>query len=1020
MKHFYSLILLLLLGSTAIAQSTVTGKVTDTKGESLPGVSVSLKGTSTGVISDADGGYSISAPADGTLVFSFIGFKAIEIAIGGRSIINTQLEEDVTSLDEVVVIGYGVQKKSVATASISKVDAKQLEGFSVARVDRMLQGQVSGAIIKPNSNQPGAGLSIILRGPGTHMDTSPLIVVDGMTANDGVLASLNPSDIESIQILKDGASTAIYGARSANGIIMVTTKKAKNGEARISYSGYYGMQQVWKEPEVLNAKEYVTLIREKYANGGSTLPSTFPTEDNIPTNSNWIGKVFEPSSTQTHNLSINKGTENGTLYAALSYFDQRGVIAPSKSNARRISTRINTEQKINNVFAFGENLYFQHSTNETIGDNNIFGSPLSEAFVYDPITPFYDENGTFGYAQSPYVQKEYMSPLSQIFITNTSTNQNSLLGNVFFKISPIKGLTFKTDVGVDYNAYSGNGFTPSYHLFDTNGNQLTLMNEMNDINEYTTKVFIWQWENYATYTRSFGKHNGEVTVGTTFRERNENGFGANSSGIPEESQFDPAFQVINATPDSLRRSSSYNGVRDALASFFGRVIYNYDERYLLTLTVRRDGSTKFGENYRYGTFPSISAGWIVSKESFWNFEAINFFKFRASYGVNGSDRIPSLGYRSLIAVTGAYPFGKPGTPIINNGQSLTKLDNPNLRWEESHQLDIGIELGLLNDQLTLEMDFYNKTTSGLLMQETVPDYVGNNPGDGNVGEIVNRGIEVEANYKTTFFNNIKFGVGLNVTTLRNRVTKVTGNGYIEGYTLPIRNFNLTRMEVGHPVGYFRGYQTNGIFNSEDEVFSYINSEGNLIQPDAEAGDIRFVDVNKDGVIDANDITQIGNPWPSVMLGLNLSIGYKGFDIRALFTSSLGFEIYRAYERQDVPLNNYSREWLGRWTESNPDASYPRLTTNDLNNNSRASDFYLEDGSFVRLKNLQIGYTVPGSLLKRVGFQSLRIYSSFDNLWTITGYSGFDPEIGGGILNNSIDQGFYPQMKTVGVGLNLTF
>lgn len=1021
MRTLYLITLTTLLTIGAFAQSQVTGTVTDESGQALPGVNVQIKNTTSGAVTDIQGNYTISAPADGIIVFSFIGYKTIELSVSGRANINVQLEVDVTALNEVVVIGYGVQKKSVATASVSTVNSQDLAGFSTARVDQILQGQVAGVTFKTSSGQPGSGQNIFIRGIGTNGNNNPLIIIDGVNSNDGFLAALNPADIESIQILKDGASTAIYGSRAANGIIMVTTKKAKAGEANLNYSFFYGQQQPWRTPEMLNASQYVELITEKYANGGSTLPPGFPDQSSITTNTNWMETIFEPASTQTHQLSVTKGTDNSSIFASLSYFDQKGVIAPDKSNAKRITGRINSEVQINKYLSFGETIFLNHSTNERIPENNAFGSPISDASVYDPLTPVYDENGTFGFAQSPYVQKEYLNPLSRIYISNTKTSQDGLLGNVFFKLAPIKNLFFKTDFGIDYNYYNGEGFTPSYTFYDTNGNPLPLTNETNDLYRYTSNVFIWQWENYLNYSLTKGKHTGDVTVGTTARERTGNGFSGSSSGLPDEVQFDPNFQYLDNTPDSLRRSSGTDPERESLLSFFGRINYNFDERYLASVTVRSDGSSKFGENNRFGFFPSLSVGWVISRENFWPLQKVSFTKLRASYGVNGNDRIGNLGYASVIGNTGAYQFGKPGTQTIYQGLSSLYLDNPNLQWEESKQFDIGLEVGLLDDRLTLEFDYYRKTTSNLLMNATTAIYIGNKPPTANVGEVVNQGFELEANYQKNF-GDVNMNVGFNLATLDNEVTKVTDNGYIDGYTWPVRNTVITRMEVGEPIGYFRGFQTNGIFNSDEEIFGYINADGDPIQPNAVPGDIKFVDTNKDGVIDNDDIVNIGKPWASVTMGLNLSFGWKGVDLRMLFSASLGNDIYRSYERQDVINNNYQTEWLDRWSETNPSGSYPRLTTLDANNNSRASDFYVEDGSYLRLKNLQIGYTLPRAIVEKAKMKSLRLYASFDNLLTLTGYTGYDPEIGtsGWILDTAIDKGFYPQLKTMGFGLNASF
>ncbi|MBX2963062.1 MAG: TonB-dependent receptor [Cyclobacteriaceae bacterium] len=1013
----------LLICSSAIgwAQLTVTGKVTDATGQPIPGANVQLKNTMMGTTTDADGNYSLEAPSAGVLIFSFIGYQTTELNISGKTQINVTLEEDVLALSEIVVIGYGVQKKSVATASMSKVESADLKGFSSARVDQIMQGQVAGVTFKSASGQPGSAQNIFIRGVGTNGNNNPLIIIDGVNSNDGLLAALNPDDIESIQILKDGASTAIYGSRAANGVIMVTTKKAKAGDANLNYSFFYGIQQPWKVPEMMDASQYVTAIREKYAAGNTPLPPGFPDHGSISTNTNWMQTIFEPASTQTHQLSVSKGSETSSTFASLSYFDQKGIIAPDKSNAQRITARLNSEQQINAYISFGQTLFFNHSQNERIPENNAFGSPISDALVYDPLTPVFDENGTFGFAQSPYVQKEYLNPLSRIFISNNRTSQDGLLGNIFLKISPFKNFFFKTDFGIDYNYYNGEGFAPSYNFFDTNGNQLPLTNELNDVYRYTSNVFIWQWENYMNYAYDQGKHHAVFTLGTTAREQSSSGFSGSSSGIPEEVQFNPNFQFIDNTPDSLRRSSGSASEREALLSFFGRINYNFDERYLFSASYRIDGSSKFGANNRFGFFPSVSAGWVISREQFWSVSQISFLKLRTSYGVNGNDRIGNLGYASLIGITGAYQFGKPGNQTIYQGLSSLFLDNPNLRWEESKQFDLGLEIGLLDDRLTIEFDYYRKTTSNLLMAATTALYIGNRPPTANVGEVVNQGFEMEANYRK-HFKDVLFNIGFNATTLTNKVTQVTDNGFIDGYTWPVRNTVITRMEVGQPIGYFRGYRTGGVFNNQSEIFSYINSNGDPIQPNAKPGDLKFIDVNGDGIIDEKDITNIGKPWPDFILGLNLSASYKGFDARILFSASIGNDIFRSYERQDVPNNNYQVEWLNRWTESNPNGSYPRLTTADTNNNSRPSDFYVEDGSYLRLKTLQLGYTLPAKIISKAKMKTLRLYAAIDNLLTLTGYTGLDPEIGssGWILDTSIDKGFYPQLKTVGFGLNASF
>lgn len=1009
------LVVFLIISVTGFGQSLISGKVTDEKGQPIPGVNILLKGTTHGAVTDADGVYTLEqVPADGNLVFSFIGYNTVESAVAGRTTIDISLSPDITTLEEVVVVGYGTQKKSVATASLSKVDMKDLAGFSVPRVDQILQGQVSGVTFKSTSGQPGSDLNIFIRGIGTNGDNRPLIIVDGLVVNDGILKTLNPDDIESVQIMKDGASTAIYGSRGANGIIMITTKRAQAGKTTFNYSATYGTQQAWRLPEMLNAREYVTIIREKY--GTTAVQEGFPDLNSITADTDWMDRIFETSTIQTHSLSIGTASEASSFQASFSYMDQKGVVAPEKSNIKRFTARLNGDQKVSDFLSFGQNIFLMRFVNNRIGENSEFGTPIADALVYDPTTPAYNPGQQYGFAQSPFVQKEYMNPLSRIFITNTRNNTDQVAGNLYVKIKPIKDLVFTSDIGIDYLYYTGGGFTPTYNFTPA------MFNTVNDIYQYQTRAYRWQWENYATYTKSFGKHNGSATIGTTMQVRDDGkGFSASSGGIPEDIQFNTNYWYISQTPDSLQRATSTQSELQRLHSIFGRVSYNYDEKYLATLTLRRDGSTQFGPARRYGIFPSASIGWVASREAFWPQMAVNFLKLRASYGVNGNDRIRSLAFTPLIEITGTYPFGKPGAETIYNGQSSPGAPNNFLQWEESKHLDIGAELGFWNDLLTLEVDYFRKRTSGLIMAATIPDYIGTRAPDANVGSVLNKGLEVEANLKKRF-GEFNVQIALNASTLKNEVISIIDDGYIEGYSWPVRGIVISRMEVGKPVGFFRGYKTDGIFNNENEIFAHINQDGELLQPKAAPGDIKYIDVNKDGTIDANDIVEIGKPWADFTFGFNIGVGYKGFDLRMLFGGSMGNDVFRSYERQDVVNNNYSAEWKDRWSETNQGGSYPRVTLNDPNNNTRPSDFYVEDASFVRLRNVQLGYSVPSSLLSHVKMSSARIYVSADNLLTITGYSGFDPEIGtsGWILDTGIDKGFYPQMKTISAGINLSF
>lgn len=1018
-----SLLLLILFASSSLAwaqERTITGKVTAaTTGETLPGVTILVKGTSVGVNTNIDGTYKLSVPNDATtLVYSFIGYLPEEIIIGNQSAIDVVLFEDIQQLDEIIVVGYGTQKKSVATASVSKVDQAKLKGFAAPRVDQMLQGQVAGVIFKSPSGQPGSATNIFIRGIGTNGNNNPLIIMDGLVVGDGALSNLNPDDIENIQVLKDGASTAIYGARAANGIIMVTTKKAKSGEAQFNYSFNAGVQEAWRLPKLMNAAEYEAAIREKYQNGGLAVPLQLDSLSALGNDTNWMEELFGQGKTQSHQISVSKGTETGSLFSSISYWDQTGLIAPEKSYIKRITARLNYEQKVNSFITVGQNLFYTHQDGSKIGENSEFGTSLGDALVYDPLTPIKDPSKLFGFAQSPLVKKEYLNPFSRIFIGNGFFNRNEITGNAYVKLALIKGLTFKSDIGFTKGSSRNSGFTPTYVGLTSDYPN----NPENDISENLDENFRWQLENYFSYQKSLGNHFAEITLGTTAQEVKYSGFGASASNIPIEVEFDENFRFINDfLPDSSKMSYSYGSVPEKLASVFGRIIYNYQEKYLASFTLRRDGSSKFGPNNRYGVFPSASLGWVISREQFFNVEPISMLKVRASYGINGNDRIDNLQYASRIGVTGIYPFGRPDNHTLYTGQSSVAIPDPNIRWEQSKQFDIGVEISLFGNALTAEIDYFHKTTSDLLMVKTIPIYAGNKPPISNVGEVVNKGFELELNYQQSI-GDFKYSVGLNASTLKNEVTKVSDDGYINGYGWPVRGDIITRMEVGRPIGFFRGYASDGIFKSETDVDAHIADNGNVLQPNAKPGDIKYLDTNGDGIISDLDITQIGKPWADLMMGLNLSVAYKSFDARVLFSANIGNDVFRSFERTDVINNNYTAEWNDRWSETNPDGDYPRLTSNDTNLNTRPSNFYVEDASFLRIKTLQIGYNAPLKWLKYAKMSNLRIYVSSDNLATITGYSGFDPEIGssGWILDSGIDKGFYPLARTFSFGVNLSF
>ncbi|HCX24257.1 MAG: SusC/RagA family TonB-linked outer membrane protein [Flammeovirgaceae bacterium] len=1012
-KHL--MVIGLLMSSVfALAQGrVVTGNVTDAgDGTTLPGATVLEKGTSNGTITDIDGNYSLTISGDDAiLIVSFVGFETKEIAVGSQSIINASLGLSLSELSEVVVIGYGTQQKKVATGAISKVDAKSLEGYKVANVQSALDGQISGVIVGESSGQPGSSKSILIHGIGTNGDNSPLFIVDGLTVSG--IDNLNPSDIESVDVLKDAASTAIYGARAANGVIIITTKKGVDGKGQITYEGFTAVSNPWKLPEMLNSEQYIELTREKFANSGQSNNLNalgFPNVGDETANTSWMDQIFNQSTQVNHRLSA---TLNNA-YMSLEYWDQNGVIGGEKSNYKRYAIRLNSTKEINDYVTVGENLYLNRTENQNIGTNNAFGTVIVDAFAYDPLTEVYDADAEYGFAQSRWVQKEYVNPLSRLFLANNKGHADQVQGNVYLKIKPIDGLTLNSDLGIDFSWYDYRSFTPDYFYHSS------FFSVNNSVSQGYGFGQTLQFENYANYQKDFGQHSINAVVGTTYLGREFRSSGGSTLNIPDAAKFNEQFHYIDAGQDTSDLAYGYASVDSRLISYYGRIIYDYQDKYLFSATIRKDGSSKFGANNRWGFFPSLSLGWVISDEIFFPSNFISFAKIRGSWGVNGNDRIGDLGYSSQVVNAFTYALGS--TQALNRGSALATVPNPNLKWEESVQFDLGLELKFMDDQLSTEIDYFVKSTKDLLGTEQVPGYLGVTDFPlSNLGEIQNKGIDASISYRQSI-GKVNFSTKLNYTTFKNEVIEVPGTStYLNGWSWPVRNQVITRMSEGQPVGHFVGYKTLGIFQSDRDVFTHLNRDGDPLQPNAKPGDLIFADVNGDGVINSDDITNIGSPWPDHIIGLNISANWNGFDFSALLSTQIGQDVYRTYERSDITFTNYQTFWLDRWTEEKPSSDLPRLVSNDPNGNQRPSDFYVEDGSFLRLRNVQFGYNLPSSILEKVKLSGVRIYFTANNIFTLTGYRGFDPEIGtdGWILNTGIDKGYYPSNKTFGGGLKIS-
>jgi len=997
--------------------NAIKGTVVDSKtGEGIIGAIIKVAGTNSGAVTDETGAFSIAnqkIPVD--LEISYIGYENQTISVKSLTPIRVALLEITNEFDELLVVGYGRQKKKVSTGSVGKLEAKQLEGIALPDVSSTMEGQMAGVIVNESSGQPGASKTLLIRGVSTNGDNTPLFIVDGVQV--GNIDNINPSDVESIDVLKDAASSAIYGARAANGVVIITTKKGTGSDVGVfTYSMSYLNSQPWRLPDMLGAEDYVMLTREKYRNGNQESALNrigFPNVgDPLETNTDWMDVIFNPAFMVNHRVTASLNSS----YLSFDYWDQNGVIGGDKSSYKRYAFRANSTKKINDYITVGHSTYLNRTINNNIGTNNAFGGIQSDAFAYDPITPVYDPTAQFGFAQSPWVQKEYINPMSRLYLINGDGKSDQILGNIYIQLEPYKGLTLKTDLGIDANWYDFRSFTPAYNLHPA------AQNLTNDVSQGSGNFQGLQWENTANYTTQIKeKHNFDFLLGTTFRQNQFRQVGGSSSNIPDDAANNPNFQYLDAGIDTLDLTYGSANVDYFLISTFGRMLYNYDEKYLLTATIRRDGSSNFGENNRFGIFPSASFGWVINKEEFFKSRFVNFLKLKASWGINGSDRIAPLSY--VTRVQNAFTYSLGNNQTLYTGTALAGPPNPNVKWEESEQIDLGFDMALFNNKITIETSLYQKSTRDLLMVQNIPGYIGatNNP-ISNLGEIRNRGIETSIGYQTKI-GALKLNTSFNYTHFKNKVISVAGDaGYLNGWSWPVRNTPITRMTEGFAVGHFVGYQSDGIFQTQEDIDNHVNADGAKLQPKAKPGDIKFLDTNGDGTINSDDIGDIGNPWPKHIFGISLNLDYKGFFLGSVFNSQIGHQIYRTYERSDITFSNYQTFWLDRWTEENPSTELPRLTSVDLNNNQRPSDFYVENATFLRLRNLQLGWNVPKAWLNKAKVQDLKIYLTGTNIFTLTKYRGFDPDIGtnGWILDTGIDKGFYPNNRSIGGGINITF
>ena len=1042
MKKIATLILAAGWALTAMAQQlTLKGVVQDSAGEPVVGAFVVQQGTSNGAMTDVDGRFSLTTPKGAAIEVSCMGYATQVITNNGEQNLVLVLSDDTQMLEETVVIGYGVQKKSVVTASIAKVDAEALGITAPTRVDNALKGLTAGVTVTASSGQPGASSRIRIRGVGSINSSDPIYIVDGMPISGGI-DYLNPSDIESIEVLKDAASGAVYGTRAANGVVLVTTKKGTRGKARIDYNFSYGVSSPWKQREVLNASEYALLINEGLVNSGAAPRYADPFS--YGTGTDWQKEVFNYNAPQqNHELSVSGASEAVNYYLSLGYTDQQGIVGGNfgRSNYNRLTLRSNTgftlwdassERSFLNKMVLTNQLSYARVKSKGVAENSQWGSPLGSALALSPILGVYATDAQVSEYATIYAGEtlvtdaqgrvftipggnynEMVNPIASMSLPANDNWSHKIVGAFSGELQLIGNLKLHSTFSLDMSFWGNYGYTPLFYLSSNNKAGTT------NVNAQYEKGLVWQVENYLTWNQDFGKHHVGVLLGQSALENTSDGLYGMRRDLAEEWYGKPYIgNAPNNTSDPDKQSA--NGWFNApyrLASYFGRADWNYDERYMAQLTFRRDGSSRFGANNKWGNFPSVSVGWNLHREPYLNVPTwLSNAKLRFSWGVNGSDAFEAFRYTTLTSKDNNYILGD--NEAIAQGVKSSGLANPNLHWEQSIQTNLGLDLGFMANALTLGIDLYNKTTDGMLLQMPTPSYVGESSPWGNGGKMVNRGVELEASYKWGV-GDLNFRLGGNATYLYNRLISMGNESGFQNYDSFQGAGAMTRGENGYPFPFFYGLKTDGVFQYQAEIDAYVGKDGQPVMPDAAPGDVRFVDVDGNGVIDDGDRTYIGNGMPDWSFGLNFSASWKGLDFYMLWQSTVGNDILDVTRRTDIAESNMPAYMLNRWTGEGTSNKYPRLVRGD-NVNWQMSDLYVQDGSYLRLKNIQLGYTLPEKWTRAVLIQSLRVYVSAENLLTFTGYRGFDPEISSGGTSLGVDYGVYPQPRTLLCGINLKF
>ncbi len=1011
----------------------VQGKVVDQTGEPLIGVSIQVKGTQQGTVTDMDGNFYLDAAPGATLVVSYIGYQTQTLK--ASSTMNITMQDDSQSLDELVVIGYGTMKKKLVTGATTQVKGDDIMKLNTTTALQALQGQTPGVNIAATSGQPGADMNVTIRGLGTIGNSQPLYIIDGVA---GDMTLLNPADIERIDVLKDAASAAIYGAQAANGVILVTTKSGQEGKGKITYDGYVGWQSVPRKFEMLNAQEYMTIMDEARLNSGMS-PVDWQSIDFIhDANGNvydtdWINQAFEDGAlTTSHNLSVTGGSKTSTYVVSGGYMGQDGVVGGSDvSYYKRYNFRANSEHKLHDgMVVVGEHVGFAWKDSRGMSTGNIWNNNLRSAFAASPINPVYDAYGNYSGTKFSDWNPNDGNPYGNMMSNRFNRSQGATLdANAYMQIEPLKGLKFKTVFGISYNSSEYRSYTPQYEYTAQNAHNISEVSQSNGHGKALT------WTNTLSYDFTLkGGHAINTLFGTEWSRYDGNYTrGSNNAIVAGFDDWEHAYlSNTEGTQSIYLKGAPYDDTRGM--SFFWRAGWTWKERYMINATLRADKSSKFAEGHRTGWFPSVSGGWTISEEKFmastksW----MDFLKLRVSWGQVGNANVPC--YRFLAPVTTEnthYNFGKDGGQTgWSTGAYPNRLANPELKWETSEQFNVGIDARFINSRLALTTDFYIKTTKDWLIHAPTLITSGVSEKLINGGDVKNTGVEISLTWNDNIGKDFHYNIGGNFAYNHNKVINIpTPDGIHHGKTNQVYTNaeEYYRAEDGHALGYFWGFKTAGIFQNQQEINDWIAAGNGILQSDVQPGDVKYVDINHDGAINADDKVELGNGMPKYTFGLNLGCEWKGFDLSMNFMGAAGFKIVQSYRDPSSSQGNYSRAILDRWTGEGTSNTMPRVTYGDVGN-WLFSDLYLHTGDYIRLQNLTIGYDFK-RLIAWKGISKLRLYVQAQNLFTLTKYDGMDPAIGsyngndgnaGDTWVSAVDMGHYPQPRTFIIGANIAF